>query len=82
MNIDVDVKVQDLSKQLSKLSDLTEKERSRISEKVSSLDIEVNDKIKRLALNADQVTDIQRQVLESMDKRLGELEVYKDDGKD
>ena len=49
MNIDVDVKVQDLSKQLNKLSDMTQTERTKISDEV----VEVNDKIKRLALNAD-----------------------------
>ena len=45
---------------------------------MTQLDELLNDKVTKLALNGDHVNDIQRQVMESLDKRMETLEKTKE----
>ena len=50
---------------------------TRVDAEVTQLDELLNDKVTKLALNGDHVNGIQREVMESLDKRLEALEVTK-----
>lgn len=52
---------------------------TNLSDRVNLLDADLNDKISKLALNGDEVSNIQRHVLGTLDKRIEELEVFKND---
>ena len=49
-------------------------ETNRVNDRLTSVDAATNDKITKMAQNTDFANDIQRQVLEALDKRIEALE--------
>ena len=75
--IDIEEPFNALTKRLDALSQQADGFQTEITDEVAKNDRSAAEKIAKLAQNGDEVSSIQRQILEQLDKRLTELEIFK-----